>query len=276
MEISIIILAKNEGHNIRECLEGIFRQKVSYSYEVILIDSGSKDATLTIAREYKVRIQEIPPEEFGHGKTRNLGASLACGKFLVFLTADAIPANEMWLEKLVTGISGRKDLAASYSRQLPKPGTSPMESRDIIKVNPPERRIKKLVEPLSRTRMRALISFQDVSSCIKKEVWEKIKFSEDLIMSEDQDWAKRVLQAGYGILYEPESLVYHSHNYKSKDIFKRSFDEAWSLSQILGWPIFPNPFKEFVTFIYQLGHDFFIIFSGGDKKIFWLTKGKNI
>jgi rhamnosyltransferase len=147
-----------------------------------------------------------------------------------------------------------------------------MECWDIIKVNPPERKIKKITGPLSRQRMRALISFQDISSCIKKEVWEKIRFNESLIMSEDQDWARRVLQAGYSILYEPESLVYHSHGYKPKEIFKRSFDEAWSLSQVLGWPLFPNFFKEFIIFLYHCGHDFYSILTSKDKKMAWLIK----
>jgi len=267
MEISIIILAKNEGRNIRQCLDGVFKQKIKYPYEVILIDSGSTDNTLDIAKEYNVGIHEISAYEFGHGKTRNFGAGLAKGKFLVFLTADAVPANEDWLCKLVDVIRDREDAAASYSRQMPKEGTSPMEQWDILKVNPDKREIKKLTEPLSRKKMRSLISFQDISSCIKKEVWEKVRFDEDIIMSEDQDWAKRVLQSGCSIVYEPGSIVLHSHHYTPLEIFKRSFDEAWSLSRVLGWPIFPNPFKEFVTFFYHTGHDFYSIFTMDGKKI---------
>jgi len=272
MEISIIVLAKNEARNIRQCLDGIFRQKIKYPYEVILIDSGSRDNTLEIARGYNIRIHEIPAHEFGHGKTRNLGAGLAKGKFLVFLTADAVPGDENWLWNLIEGIRDRKDVAASYSRQIPKQGTSPMERWDILKVNPDKREIKKLAPPVSRKQMRCLISFQDISSCIKKDVWEKIRFDEDIIMSEDQDWAKRVLQAGFGIIYEPSSTVFHSHNYRPKEIFKRSFDEAWSLSQVLGVGIFPNPFKEFITFLYHMGHDFYSILTENDKKLQWFVE----
>lgn len=272
-EISIIILAKNESRNIRACLEGVFRQKINCLYEVILIDSGSRDDTLAITRQYPIKIHQIRPEEFGHGRTRNLGATLAQGRFLVFLTADAIPANEQWLSKLVEGIKDREDLAASFSRQLPKPEASPMERWDILKVNPQKREIKRFVGPCSKQKMRVLISFQDVSSCLKREAWGKRKFNEELIMAEDQDWAKRALQAGFGILYEPDSIVFHSHSYNLKDIFQRSFDEARSLSEILVWPIFPNPFKEIFTFLYQVGHDLYSILKiKEDRKGKWFIE----
>ena len=272
MEISIIILAKNEGSNIKACLDAIFRQKIDYSYEVILIDSGSKDSTIDIAKNYNVRIHEIPPREFRHGKTRNLGGELAKGKYLVYLTADALPADENWLLGLINAIREVDDAAASYSRHIPKEGTSPMERWDINKVNPMRKEVKRLTHPVSRIEMRRLISFQDISSCIKKEAWEKIKFNEDIIMSEDQDWAKRALQAGYSVVYEPASVVMHSHNYTPKEIFKRSFDEAWSTSQILGWPIFPNPFRELAVFFYHIGHDFYSILTEDKKKPEWLIK----
>ena len=272
MEISIIILAKNEGGNIKTCLDAIFRQKIEYSYEVILIDSGSKDSTIDIAKNYNVRIHEIPPREFRHGKTRNLGGELAKGKYLVYLTADALPADENWLLGLINAIREVDDAAASYSRHIPKEGTSPMERWDINKVNPMRKEVKRLTHPVSRIEMRRLISFQDISSCIKKEVWEKIKFNEDIIMSEDQDWAKRALQAGYSIVYEPASVVLHSHHYTPCGVFKRSFDEAWSLSEILGRPVFPNPFTGFIIFIYHCMHDFYSILSGNDRKLEWFFK----
>lgn len=271
MEISIIVLSKNEGHNIRTCLEGVFSQEIDMPYEVLLIDSGSRDNTIDIAREYNVRIYEIPPNEFGHGRTRNLGASLARGKFLVFLTADAVPANKRWLLNLVNSAKDGTDIAASYSRQIPKEKTSPMERWDIARVNPERREVKKMPPSTSKAELRYLISFQDISSCIKRSVWEEIKFNEDIIMSEDQDWARRALQAGYAIVYEPESIVFHSHNYTPGEIFRRSFDEAWSLSDVLGWPVFPNPVKEFLTFVYHLSHDLYMILVY-DRNIKWLME----
>ncbi len=69
VDISIVILAKNEEKNIRECLSKVFEQRISFSYEVIVIDSGSKDKTVEIASTFPIRLIKIKPEEFGHGRT---------------------------------------------------------------------------------------------------------------------------------------------------------------------------------------------------------------
>ena len=75
VDVSIIIPAKDEEENIGKCLEAIYNQETNYRFEVIVIDSGSSDQTLDIAKKYSsVQVVEIQPGEFGHGKTRNLGA----------------------------------------------------------------------------------------------------------------------------------------------------------------------------------------------------------
>ena len=63
-----------------------------------MIDSGSRDRSVAIARAAGVRVVEIEPGEFGHGRTRNLGASLCAGELICFLTQDATP---------VPGLAGR-------------------------------------------------------------------------------------------------------------------------------------------------------------------------
>ena len=68
VEVSIIVLAKNEELYIQQTLRAIFRQKVNFEFEIIVIDSGSKDKTLEIIKEFPVSLIQIPPLEFGHGK----------------------------------------------------------------------------------------------------------------------------------------------------------------------------------------------------------------
>ena len=99
MDASIVIPTKNGGQRLASVLKAIFSQNTRYEYEVICIDSGSTDATLDVIRSFpSCRLVQIAPEDFGHGRTRNLGASLSSGEFVIFVTQDALPASDRWLE----------------------------------------------------------------------------------------------------------------------------------------------------------------------------------
>ena len=86
MDVSIVIPTKNAGDLLDKVLNAVFTQKTDYTYEVICIDSGSSDNTLDVIGRYPVKLYQIAPSEFGHGKTRNFGASKGTGKFIVFIT----------------------------------------------------------------------------------------------------------------------------------------------------------------------------------------------
>src|SRR5215471_20318799 len=101
IETSILIPTKNGAQDIGACLGAIYSQKHVRPFEVLVVDSGSTDATLEIVRRYPARIEQIPPEAFHHARTRNAVASLARGEFLVFLSQDAIPASDSWLVSLL-------------------------------------------------------------------------------------------------------------------------------------------------------------------------------
>jgi rhamnosyltransferase len=231
-KISIIIPTKNGEKYIGECLTRVYKQEPSHDFEVIAIDSGSRDKTLEIISRFPVRLEKINPEEFGHGKTRNLGARISQGKYLVYLTQDAIPANEKWLEYLVKSMELDEKIAGAYSRNLPKQGCYPSEARYISKGWGRRKEIKG-IEDYKKNRKKAVF-FSNSSSCIRKEVWEKFPFNEELIQTEDQDWSKRVLEAGYRIAYEPRSMVYHSHNHPPGELLRKYFDAGWAHRQIFG------------------------------------------
>lgn len=86
MDVSIVIPTKNAGDLLERVLKAVFEQKTTYTYEVICVDSGSKDNTLDIIKKYPCRLFQIPASEFGHGKTRNYGAAQGTGTYIVFIT----------------------------------------------------------------------------------------------------------------------------------------------------------------------------------------------
>lgn len=228
VSVSIIIPTKNGATYLAKTLEMIFLQHYPRPFEVIVIDSGSVDRTLEIVKRYPVRLVEIRPKDFGHGKTRNLGSKLAAGKYIVFISQDAIPATKRWLLNLVRNLE-RPEVAGIYGRQIPKEDANPIE-RSFLNIRYPP---YKMVGSIKQGQIDiTTIFFSNANSAIKKDILQRYPLLENLIMSEDQEWAKRVLLNGYGIIYDPEAAVYHSHNYNLITLFKRYFDSGVSLGQI--------------------------------------------
>ena len=106
-EASIVIPSKNGGALFGLALERIVAQRTPWPFEVVVVDSGSNAQSLEIIRQFSVRLHAIPPQEFNHGRTRDLGASLARGRHLVFLNQDAVPCSDAWLVTLSSRSAGR-------------------------------------------------------------------------------------------------------------------------------------------------------------------------
>lgn len=232
VKTSVLVLTKNEAKNIEACLKAVFSQKDVDQFEVIVVDSGSTDATLDIAKRFPVRIKQIPAEEFHHSRTRNLAASLARGEILVYLVADAVPVSDDWLHAMLSNF-GDPSVGAVYGRQFPKPGSS-LERQDALDAVYGERRIVK--DPAHRNGLGyRFYHFSNVNAALRRSVWETARFPEDLKVFEDMGIAKRILDSGWKIVYEPQAPVYHSHNHSTLGLFKRYFDIGYTLKLLNIW-----------------------------------------
>ncbi len=224
-EVSIIIPVKDGGDDLIRCLAAIAEQTLDREIEVVVVDSGSTDCSVAAASRRGARVIEIPPEEFHHGATRNVGAESASGELLVFLSQDAEPVGRDWLATLIAPLDA-DGVAGVYGRQVARPDAVPPESffLDFVYGSEPRRhRLGPGSEPSMETTM-----FSNVNSAIQRRVWEEHPFAADLIMSEDQDWSRRALEAGWSTVYEPRAVVRHSHPYRVRDAFKRFFDSGVS------------------------------------------------
>jgi rhamnosyltransferase len=226
-DLSIVILTKDGGDLFADVLAGLFACEGIREAEILVIDSGSSDRTIEYALDQpQIRLHKIPAAEFGHGKTRNLGARMTTRPVIVYLVQDATPATPDFLTRLAMPLSD-EGFAGVYGRQLPRSWTNKLERIFLDRTYPDAREVRALAE------RRALgirdIFFSNVCSAIRRDVWERIPFDESLIMSEDQFWAKQVLLAGHRLLYEPGAAVFHSHNYGLRDVFRRNFDSGVSL-----------------------------------------------
>jgi rhamnosyltransferase len=274
IDISIIIIAKNEQEYIGFTLDRVFKQRINKKYEVIVIDSGSKDSTLEIVRKYPVKVLEVPAQEFGHGKTRNLGVQKAYGDVVVFLNADAQPTDEYWLKNLIDNFSGNEKIAGVYSRVYPRPSCNPLRSWEILNEEDNQRQIKHIdafhsYNMLSPGKKRRFLAFQTISCAIKRDLLLEYPFA-DIDFGEDLEWSKKIMENGFKIIFEPKSAVLHSHNfyYSFVKTFKKYFDDAKLNNRLLNMWSWRNMPVLAAHIIYKIVRDADYIL-GLDKGIFY-------
>jgi rhamnosyltransferase len=231
MDASIVILTKNGGENFRKLIPALQQQKYAGEFDILVIDSGSSDGTIQIARDRGLRVVGIKPEEFHHGRTRNLGASLTTGRYIVYITQDALPLNENWLQQLTAPFTDAK-VAMVTGRQISWEDTIPPEKYFYI-YSFPDFRIE---VKLGNEYIRDNIFISDVNSAYRREIWDKFRFSETILQAEDKEIAKRFLFAGHSIIYEPQAMVFHAHNFTISSLYKRSKEIGKSLTQNVSMP----------------------------------------
>jgi len=241
MRASVLIPVKNGGSLLGEVLDAVLAQQTPWPFEVIVVDSGSHDASVEVARQRGVRVECIAPQEFGHGRTRNWAASLSCGEFLVFITQDAKPVDMHWLHNLVNGCDAAPDVAGAFGPHRAHVAARHVTHREL------EAHFAGFGTQLNIARLQDyerfasdlgyrqwLHFFSNNNSCIRRTVWEKLPLPE-VAFAEDQTWALRAIEAGYGKAFVPDAVVLHSHDFGIWETLQRNFDEARSFQRYFGY-----------------------------------------
>lgn len=248
---TVVIPTKNAITVLPKVMEKVLAQKTPWPFQVIAIDSGSTDGTSGYLRTLdRVRLVEIPPGEFGHGKTRNLGVQLAESEFVAFLTHDAQPVDENWLANLVRSAEDDPLIAGVFGRHRAYENASAFTKSDLDKHFEGF-----LAFPLAVSRdldpdryetdvgwRQMLHFFSDNNSLLRKSVWELHPYP-DVEFAEDQIWAKSIIEAGYIKAYAPDAVVYHSHEYGVFEQLRRAFDESRNFSKYFGYKLSPDPLQ---------------------------------
>jgi rhamnosyltransferase len=242
MDVTVAIPVRNGGRLLEGVLASLARQTVEH--ELLVCDSGSTDGSTALARDHGARVLEIPPEDFGHGRTRNLLLGQARGERVALLSQDAEPADERWLAQLLSGLDLAPDVALAYGPYRPRPDASEPVRLEL------ERWFDGLapggaprVDRLEGAELAAppvgeLIGprgfFTDANACIRREAWQRVPYR-DIAYAEDRALALDMLGAGYAKAYVPAAAVLHSHDYTALQELRRCYAEWEGLREVYGW-----------------------------------------
>jgi rhamnosyltransferase len=194
--------------------------------EILIVDSGSTDGTVEYARSAGLAVHLIRPEEFGHGRTRNLGVQLTRGEIICFLTQDVLPCTPAWPASFAAALADRH-VAGVYGRQVPRDATS-MEMF-FVSLNYPAQALRFDPQPGGHHPRPGRVLFSNAFSAVRRRAVEAMPFANDARFCEDQMWAHQVLAAGHAIIYEPAAEALHAHHYSLAGLFRRSYEVGRAL-----------------------------------------------
>ena len=223
--VSVVIPVKDGAESLGRLLEALRDERPD---EVLVIDSGSSDGSRELARAAGAEVLSIAPEEFGHGRTRNLGAERTSGELICFLTQDAVPLPG-WLDAYRRAFALGERVGAAYGPHLPLDSTSPMIARELAE-------FFAAFAPNGHPVVQGPgdpVFLSNVNACYRRDCWQEIRFP-DVPYAEDQAFARAMLAAGWTKVYEPRPRVLHAHDYGPVEFMRRYFDEYRGLRETLG------------------------------------------
>jgi glycosyltransferase involved in cell wall biosynthesis len=219
MNCSIVIRAYNEEKHIGRLLEGI-RQQTIKDVEIILVDSGSTDSTVTLAESFGAKVVHIPSAEFTFGRSLNFGIKSASREFIVIVSAHVYPVYPDWLETLLRPFQD-ETVALTYGKQRGYEGSKYSEHQIFHQWYP------------DVSHLDQVTTFcNNANAAIRKSLWEQHPYDETLTGLEDLEWGKWAKGQGHKIAYVAEAEIIHIHNETPCGVYNRYRREAMALRKI--------------------------------------------
>ncbi len=220
--IDVVIPVYRPGRELRKLLERLARQSVKPE-RILLVNTEEQffDESC-IDGIPNTEVVHIRKEEFDHGGTRHMAAKMLTGDYLLFMTQDALPADQYLIGKLLEPFA-QEQVCAAYARQLPAEDCSVLERYARGFNYGPESRVKTLKD-LPELGIKTYFC-SNVCAMYRKSAYdEQGGFVRHTIFNEDMIFAAKLIQNGKAIAYCADARVIHSHNYSSAQQFHRNFD----------------------------------------------------
>jgi rhamnosyltransferase len=150
-----------------------------------------------------------------------MGVTKSDAEVFIMMTQDAEPVDDQLVEHLISCLE--KNVAAAYARQIPVEGCSVGE-KYMRQFNYPAASRTKTEADLEELGVKTFFC-SNVCAAYRRDIYDELGgFPRHTIFNEDMIYAFRAIKAGYGIVYNAQALVIHSHDYTAKQQFHRNFD----------------------------------------------------
>lgn len=221
--ISFIIRTLNEEDSVGQVIDRIHKLEDDYDKEIIIVDSGSTDDTIRIAKDKGCKVINIRKEDFTWGRSLNLGIANAKYNYIINISAHCFVTDKKFAYNAVNFINSY-NLAAGYGIQIGLPYVDPLEEIELAEWFP---RIPTYIMDNKMLEEGKNIGISNACCILRRDVWEKIRFDETVQSLEDFLWAVKVTNDGYSIGYSDTFGVYHSHKYSVDNIYKRWYARTY-------------------------------------------------
>lgn len=227
MHISLVIPTLNGGKQLDRLLCSLEKQTLVPD-EILVVDSASEDDTVSIASQHAlVRVISIQRSDFDHGGTRDLALRQSSGDFVLFMTQDALPTDERYIEHLVAPFAN-ESIAAVGGRQVAYPDARPYEQAVRAFNYPTSERVWDGTD-IARLGVRAYL-ISDVCAAYRRSAYLAVGgFDHPIMTNEDMLMAQKLLQAGYKLAYSGNASVYHSHHFTLRQEYRRNHLIGWTM-----------------------------------------------
>lgn len=222
LKASLLIPTYNAGERWPDVLQSIAMQDFQF-HRIIIVDSGSKDNTVMLAKQYNFEVITIPQSQFNHGATRQLLVDLTPeSDIAVFLTQDAILSTNNSVSELVN-VFNDASVALAYGRQFPHKGAKPLEAH-ARQFNYPAWSDIRAFADKDKLGFKVFFCSNSFAAYRISALNKAGGFPSESIMGEDAIVAARLLLNEHSIAYVSEAAVNHSHSYNFGEEFRRYFD----------------------------------------------------
>jgi len=218
MKVSFVIRTLNEGKTLGEVLRRIQLLDDSFEKEIVIVDSGSSDNTIDIAKKYNAKIIRISQSEWSWGKSLNMGIENSSGDFIAVISGHCFISKKDFLEKSISLFNNNDEIAAVYGGQLPIPKVDPFEEYELHMWFP---NIEKYVMNYNTLKYGKGIGISNACCVLKKDAWFEVKFNEKVESAEDGVWAFDTTKNGYKLIYSNTFGVFHSHPLNVEYIYRK-------------------------------------------------------
>lgn len=206
-KVTVIVRTFNVAWVLDQALLSLSKQR-DVDIDLMIVDSGSTDETLQMITHYPHRFLEVEPGTYFPGKVLNNAVSKATTNLIVFINSDVVLLDPYAIKKLIEPLESA-EVAATFGRQIVRPEADLLVKHDYDRAFP------------SKNKQPDWMHYSLPIAAMKKDIWEKLPFYIDAWGSEDTHWGVKVKKMGYKVVYVPEAIAMHSHNYTFKQLASR-------------------------------------------------------